>query len=143
VVSDEGSADHVLIDTSAWIPVLRQRRRGVRSPLQARVDDLLANDLAATTGVVRMELLVGTRDAQAYEELRSLLLGLHSLDTLEADWSEAGRLGQQLRLAGVIVQSTDLLIATIAIRSAVTLLHRDEDFELIAKHTDLKTERYP
>src|SRR5437867_2284047 len=65
----EGS---ILIDTSAWIPVLRRQRRDETSPLRARIDGLLADDVAATTGVVRTELLVGTRDDQAYAELNSL-----------------------------------------------------------------------
>ena len=89
-----------------------------------------------------MELLVGTADAEGYEDLRSLLLGLHQLATLESDWEEAGRLGQSLRLAGVVVQSTDLLIATIAIRTGATLLHRDADFEFMAQHSALRTERH-
>jgi predicted nucleic acid-binding protein len=52
-------------------------------------------------------------------------------------------LRQRRRQAGVVVQSTDLLIATIAIRVGATLLHRDADFERIAQHSALKTEHHP
>jgi predicted nucleic acid-binding protein len=33
---------------------------------------------------------------------------------------------------------TDCLIAAVAIRNGVSVLHRDRDFEVIARHTDLK-----
>ncbi len=112
------------------------------SPLQARVDELLAADQVATTGIVRTELLVGTPDGEPFERLRSLLDGLQNLEITEADWDDAGRLGQRLRLAGETVQTTDLIIAAVAFRHQATVLHRDDDFERIARHAALKTESH-
>ena len=34
---------------------------------------------------------------------------------------------------------TDCLIAAVAIREGAALLHRDEDFEVIARHSSLAT----
>jgi hypothetical protein len=141
---DAGSpkAPLYLIDTSVWIPVLRRRGRGPLTPLQERVDELISADAVAVTGIVRTELLIGTSDGAAYERLRGLLLGLRYLDTEEGDWDAAGRLGQQLRLAGVSAQTTDLVIAAVAIRAGAIVLHRDGDFERIAQHAALKTESH-
>ena len=137
-----GARATFLVDTSVWIPVLRRRRRGQLTPLQERVDELLAADAVATTGVVRTELLVGAADDKAYEQLRSLLLGVRNVEVEGDDWDAAGRLGQRLRLAGVSAQTTDLVIAAVAVRAGATVLHRDGDFELIAKHSGLKTESH-
>ena len=131
-----------LVDTSVWIPVLRRRRRGQPTPLQQRVDELIAADALATTGIVRTELLVGATDDAAYEQLQSLLLGVRNLEVEDADWDAAGRLGQQLRLAGVTAQTTDIVIATVAMRAGATVLHRDADFDRIAQHASLKTESH-
>jgi hypothetical protein len=36
----------------------------------------------------------------------------------------------------------DCLIAAVAIRERATVLHNDGDFEVLARHTALRTERY-
>lgn len=110
------------------------------TPVQERVDGLLAADAVATTGVVRAELLVGAADDDAFERLQSLLLGVRNIEVEAKDWNTAGRLGQKLRLAGVTTQTTDLVIAAVALRAGATVLHRDSDFELIARFVPLKTE---
>lgn len=134
--------DLVLIDSSVWIPLLRRGNRSETLVLREVVDALLAADAVAITGVIRLELLVGTRGSVSFEELRSPLLGLHSLPTLESDWDDAGQLGQRLRLAGLVAQNADLLTTTSPLRTGVTLLHRDDDFERIAQHSSLRTERH-
>ncbi|TAK21233.1 MAG: hypothetical protein EPO26_14965 [Chloroflexota bacterium] len=68
--------------------------------------------------------------------------GLIQLPTDEAMWIHAIRLGIDLRRQGVAVQGTDLMIATAAIRADATLVHRDSDFDRIAKHCDLRVESY-
>ena len=47
----------ILIDTSAWIEFLRD----TGSPVCARVDELLADEIAVCDAV-RMEVLAGARD---------------------------------------------------------------------------------
>jgi predicted nucleic acid-binding protein len=135
-----GGGGLYLVDSSVWIPVLR------RSPAQAglsqRVASLVASNAVATTGIIRLELLRGTRNVQDFERLRAMLNGLHQLPTTEDLWEAAGQLGVQMQLAGLSTQTTDLLIATVALRARVVLLHRDRDFDLIAQHTALQVESY-
>jgi predicted nucleic acid-binding protein len=129
-----------LLDSSAWIPLLRRPRQ--ETSLKRRVDELLAANAVATTGVVRLELLRGASDWQHLEVLRARLTGLHQLPTDELTFDEAGRLGLQLRLLGLSLQGTDLIIAAVALRAGATILHRDRDFDAIARHSPLLVESY-
>jgi predicted nucleic acid-binding protein len=132
-----------LVDSSVWIPVLRRAPAdALAQRLKQRVRALVASNEAATTGIVRLELLRGTRSESEYRELEHTLGGLHQILTHDAVWDEAGRLGARLRAVGLVVQTTDLLLAAVALRAKVVLVHRDGDFDAIAKHAPLLVESY-
>jgi predicted nucleic acid-binding protein len=103
---------------------------------------LLAANIVATTGMIRLELLRGARSQQHFNQLEPVLSGLHQLPTAETTWEEAARLGLQLRVAGLVVQAPDLVVASVALRNRCVLLHRHRDFDLIAQHTPLQVESY-
>lgn len=132
--------DLYLVDTSVWLEVLPLGKSGTE--LCQHVDALLAADLVATTGMVRLELLGGARTEAEYQRLRDLLLALHPLPVAEDGWEEAGHLGLQLRRRGMTIPFTDLLIASIAMRAEAVLVHRDRHFDLIASHHALKVESH-
>ena len=127
----------VLADTSAWVEYLR----GTGSPPHLRLRRLIADEAAVvTTEVVVMELLAG---ASSDEELTRLsrLLGRFELLPVEglADHEAAAELYRRRRRAGDTVRKlTDCLIAVVAIRADAALLHRDQDFEVIARHAPLR-----
>jgi predicted nucleic acid-binding protein len=57
------------------------------------------------------------------------------------DYEDAAALYRSCRSQGVTVRRlTDCLIAAVAIRSAMPVLHADRDFDLIATCTPLKIE---
>lgn len=59
------------------------------------------------------------------------------------DYEEAADLYRGCRSRGATVNKLiDCLIAAIAIREGATVLHNDRDFEVLAKHTRLRLERY-
>lgn len=126
-----------LIDSSAWVEFLR----ATGSPTHERVRDLLAADgPIATTDVVLMEILAGARDVEERDRLRRLLLRA-TYQPVEAprDFELAADLYRQCRSAGETVRKlTDCLIAAVAIRLEVPLLHRDGDFDVLARHTALQ-----
>lgn len=131
-----------LIETSAWIPVLR-KRHPAGPGLRARITYLQGLGLAATTNIVVFELLRGARDVSNYQELATGLGTLPLLPIPAERWQEAARLGFELRVHhGLSFPSADLLIAAVAIAHDATLIHRDSDFDLIAKHTALRVESY-
>jgi predicted nucleic acid-binding protein len=129
-----------LVDTSTWVEVLRPGRGSLE--LRARIDVLLKADAVATTGMVRMELLGGTLAESEYTRLDKHLSALHLLPTQEERWTEAARLGFQLRRQGVTIPFTDLLIAVTAVHADATLIHCDRHFDLIGARSPLKLESY-
>jgi predicted nucleic acid-binding protein len=129
-----------LLDTSAWIPLLRRSPREVR--LANRAGLLIQSDQVAATGPVRLEVLRGARDEAHLAQLRDLLASLQQLPTTEETWDDAAVLGVRLRRAGLVTQFSDLLIAAVAIRAGATVLHRDRDFDLMAQHAPLRVESY-
>ena len=124
----------ILIDTSAWIEFLRD----TQSPVCERVDTLLASRIA-TCDAVRMEVLAGARDQEHLEQLRRLLARATLLPTESIDFDTAAAVYRSCRSQGKTVRKLiDCLIAAVAIRANVPVLHMDQDFTAIAAATDLR-----
>jgi hypothetical protein len=126
----------ILVDTSAWIEFLRD----TGSPICQRVDDLLAAEVA-TCDAIRMEVLAGARDEQHLQQLRRLLARASNLPTESVDYEVAAALYRTCRQQGHTARKLiDCLIAAVAIRADVPILHRDTDFNILAKHTALQVD---
>ena len=124
----------ILIDTSAWIEFLRD----TQSLVCERVDTLLASRIA-TCDAVRMEVLAGARDQEHLEQLRRLLARATLLPTESIDFDTAAAVYRSCRSQGKTVRKLiDCLIAAVAIRANVPVLHMDQDFTAIAAATDLR-----
>lgn len=129
----------ILADSSAWIEYLR--RTG--SPVHRRMRELGSTDgQLRTTEVVVMEVLAGaTTDAEHNSLARLLapfpLLAVQGL----GDWEAAADLYRTCRRGGETVRKmTDCLIAAVAIREGAAVLHRDADFDVLARHTQLRVD---
>jgi predicted nucleic acid-binding protein len=124
----------ILIDTSAWVEFLRD----TRSPVCERVDKLLDSRIA-TCDVVRMEVLAGARDQEHLVQLRRLLARATLLPTESIDYDTAAAVYRSCRSQGKTIRKLiDCLIAAVAMRANVTLLHLDQDFTAIAAVMDLR-----
>ena len=125
----------ILADTSAWVEFLR----GTGSQVNVRLRTGLERDELATTDVVLMEVLAGARDERHRESLRALL---RRADFVPAegphDYEDAAEIYRICRHRGVTVRAlTDCLIAVVALRAGLPVLHSDSDFTTIAHHTNL------
>jgi predicted nucleic acid-binding protein len=126
----------ILIDSSAWIEFLRD----TGSTVCLRVDELLGMEISVCEPVW-MEILAGARDDRHLADLRRLLARATLLATESVDFEEAAALYRVCRRQGETPRKMiDCLIAAIAIRSNVPVLHSDADFEVIARHTALRTD---
>lgn len=127
----------ILADTSAWVEFLR----ATGSSAHLRLRELIAGEgELATSEIVMMELLAGAADAGELARLRRLL-GRFRLLPVEglADYEAAADLYRRCRVGGETVRKlTDCLIAAVALRHGAALLHRDHDFEVLARHTPLR-----
>jgi len=124
----------ILVDTSAWIEFLRD----TGSPACVRVDEVLGSDLAICDPV-RMEVLAGARHESHLRELRGLLARASQVPTYPIDYEDAAALYRTCRRGGGTVRKLiDCLIAAVAIRADLAVLHADTDFDVLARHTPLR-----
>ena len=126
----------VLVDSSVWIAFLRD----TGGPEVDLLEQLIDERRAATTDVVLLEVLVGTTDEERAARLRRFLAGAELLrQESPADAEQAAALYRACRRAGETPRSlNDCLIAAVALRHDVPVLHRDRDFTVLAQHTDLR-----
>ncbi len=119
---------NTLIDTSAWISVLRPM--GDKT-LQSEIERLLKEERAAITAPVWLELYQGIkskREQAQLNNLRSLCIWLE----FSADcWELTATHARTCRRKGANVPTSDLLIYCCAEIHKTKLLHRDKHFELI------------
>ena len=128
----------ILIDTSAWVEFLRD----TGSTTCNRVEALLASEIA-TCDMVRMEVLAGARDEHHLRNLRGLLARAVSIPTTSANYELGAALYRRCRQRGETVRKlVDCLIASVAIRAGAPLLHRDADFDVLERHTELRVDRH-
>jgi len=129
----------VLVDTSVWIFALKKNPLLV---LKEKIDLLLQERLILTFGMIKLELLGGTKSRKEFNRLKNRLDALYEIPTRQSLWDKASELAFILRRKGITVPYTDILIASAALYSKVTLLHSDVHFDVIAKHTKLKVESF-
>ncbi len=126
----------VLVDSSVWIAYLRDSG----GPELELLEQLIGEQTAATTDVVLLEVLAGTTDEERAARLRRFLAGAELLrQQSPVDAEHAAALYRACRRADETPRSlNDCLVAAVALRHGVPVLHRDHDFTVLAAHTDLR-----
>lgn len=124
----------ILVDTSVWIELFR---RSGDFDLEAVVD----TDEIVTCLPVIQEVLQGFDDQRAYLLAREAMFAFPVVESpLSAEVFElAVDLYRSARRGGLTIRSgTDCLIAACALRSSLAVLHRDRDFDALARVTPLE-----
>jgi predicted nucleic acid-binding protein len=125
-----------LADTSALARLHYGEVAGVLGPL-------IEAGLVATCGVIEFELGWATRAPAELDQVRADRdAGYEWLPTHDEDWHRALEVQAALWRSGRIraVGFPDLLIASVAEREGVTIVHYDGDFDLIAQITGQPTQ---
>jgi hypothetical protein len=128
-----------LVDTSAWILALR---KDFLPDVKDRVAYLLKENAIITSGMIKLELLGGTKEEKEFQRLKIRLDALEMVETNTSLWERAYDLAFSLRRKGITVPYTDILIAASALIMAATVVHADSHFDLIAHHCDIKVESF-
>jgi predicted nucleic acid-binding protein len=118
-----------LADTSALALLHRPAIAAVLGPL-------IEAGLVATCGVIEFELGWATRNGAEFDLVRAdRAQGYEWLAIHDEDWHRALDVQAELWRSGRVraVGFPDLLIAAVAEREQVTLLHYDGDYDLIAE----------
>ncbi len=98
---------------------------------------LLERGLVASCSIIDLEILYSCRSPTEYGAVALERAALERLDIGQADWDRALRVQAHLARSARHRAATipDLLIAAVAERHQVTVLHYDRDFDQIAEVT--------
>ena len=128
-----------LVDTSAWIEFLRPN--GSRK-IREYVTSLILNDQAVTIGIVKAEVLQGTRSQKEFDDLERRFGAIRYYPFEEALWEEVFRTAFQMRRKGFNTPVTDVIIGVLALSKGATVVHADKHFDELAGVTGLKVTSY-
>jgi len=129
----------LLIDTSAWIGVFRDRSGQVRQQLET----LIVNRQVLLTRFTQLELLQGSLNEQEWTLLSTYLETQDYVELTSQSWQAAARIYYDLRRQGLTVRSPiDCCIAQAALENDLLLVHNDRDFETIAQVRSLQHLRF-
>lgn len=112
------------------------------SKVAARLTPLMVAGDVAVCGVTELEVLFSAKNVGDFTATRAELAGMPRLEIAEVDFERAADVLELLcqsghhRSAGI----PDLVIAAVAERSKVSVLHYDKDFDLIARETGQRAE---
>ena len=124
-----------LADSSAWIEILRN----TGSPVCLRLHELLRAENVVICDAVRMEVLAGARDDSQLVAISRALDQATVISMQATDYDAAAELYRRCRRQGETIRKLmDCLIAAVAIRAGIPVLHNDKDFDVLARHTDLQ-----
>jgi predicted nucleic acid-binding protein len=125
----------VLADTSALIEYFR----ATGNPAHLAFRGLVSSGEAALTDPVLMEILAGASSREV-APMRQRVFDLNFLPVAPVfDFESAADIYRACRAGGETVRGLiDCLIAAVAIREGIELLHNDADFDVIARHTSLR-----
>lgn len=129
----------MIVDTSVWIDFLRPGSNPAGDRLQEIVT---AGERIVVPETVLMELLSGPT-VEVVAARRQRMLEAFDVEPLIplADSVRAASLQRSCRRGGDTVRNLgDCLIAATALRLDLPVVHRDRDFEVLARHSDLRTE---
>lgn len=128
----------VLIDSSLWVLAFR---KNCPENIKKIVGDLLDKDLAATCGIILLEILQGSKNKKEYVEILEEMNALHYLETNKEAWNTGAQLAYDLRRKGITIPTIDLCIASLSIYYDLTIFHADHHFEVIAENSSLKSKQ--
>lgn len=126
-----------LVDTSAWIFSLKSEGP---QEIRDRIGQIISDEELFTTGIIKLELLSGTKTQKEFDRLKKYLDALDIVETDGRLWESACKLAFKLRRQGITVPHTDILIATCGLAAKATIVHADAHFEMISSKSNLKTE---
>ncbi len=125
----------VIVDTSAWIESFRPQGE---DKLKEVVKRLISEGEILLPGIIKTEILRGTKSKEEFQTLDELLSSLIYLSVEDEFWGRLAKFSFDLLREGITVPLVDAYIALLAIEQNTSLLHRDQHFDLIAQKTGLE-----
>lgn len=122
----------ILVDTSVWIDFFGQVTSRQCSILESLIRN---NDPVCINGIIEMEIKQGIRGDEQWAIVDRYLKPFQEYpNILKRDLELASEIFRKCRRRGVTVRrSLDCVIAANALSEGIAILHKDRDFDHIAK----------
>lgn len=124
----------ILIDTCIWIDFFNDKNQKNNNELE----QLLSDNRAVYCGVILSEILWGTASHREAEMISNYFKSMDYLELAEKDYFEIGLYASRLRLKGLNLPLSDIVISYSALKYQVKIFTKDKHFSLIQKHFPLK-----
>jgi predicted nucleic acid-binding protein len=130
--------DPLIFDTSVWVDFLRNKSNHSSDLLTKYIEQ---DDPVILVPTILQEVLQGIRKDVQYNRIKDIFSYFTVLQAGAVQTAiGAAELYRSLRKKGVTIRkSNDCLIAFYAIEFSLPLVHADSDFDLISRHSKLKT----
>lgn len=132
---------NVLVDTSIWSLLLRRRDASRLTSRQKQAVDelkeLIEEDRAFISGIIRQELLTGVRSRKEFNRLRERLGFFDDLPVNSATHELAAEIANRCLGKGVLAGTPYLLICATARQEGMAIFSLDKYFARIADHVDM------
>jgi len=126
----------VLIDTTVWIDFFSGRSY---QHVKALEDLIVKRQDICLCGIILTEVLQGIRQDSEFNRTRDLFANLIFLPMQYQTFLRSAEIYRTLRQKGITVRKPmDCMIASVAIKNDMPLLHNDKDFVPIEKYFGLK-----
>ena len=125
----------ILVDSTVWIDFFRGRVSAQADYLTKALEE---EEDICICGPVLTEVLQGIIDETQFQKAKEFFGRLIFLPLTERSFVLSAEIYRQARLNGRVVRKTiDCIIASCAIAHNIPLLHNDEDFNVLQKHSKL------
>ncbi|MDQ8200894.1 PIN domain nuclease [Pelagicoccus enzymogenes] len=128
-----------IVDTSVWIDFLEGGDHWAKERLKEKLKD---RESILYTEMILLEIIQGIRERKGREQIERMFGSLISAPQKRSTTMLAAEIYQELQRKGFRIRSIiDCLIAATAIETGASVLHKDRDFEYIANHYPVITEK--
>jgi len=128
-----------IVDTSVWIDFLEGGNHWTKKRLKEKLND---RESILYTEMILLEIIQGIRERKGREQIERMFGSLVSAPQKRSTTLLAAEIYQELQKKGFRIRSIiDCLIAATAIETGASILHKDRDFEYIADHYPVITEK--
>ncbi|MBW1783705.1 MAG: PIN domain-containing protein [Deltaproteobacteria bacterium] len=117
----------IIVDTCVWIEFFRNQE----SKLTQHLKGLLRERNVIMVGMVMAEILQGVKDPKEAALVKQNLEKLPYLEMTREVWEAAGEISASLRLTGITMPLSDLIIAGIALSGDHEIFSIDPHFEKV------------
>ena len=126
----------ILVDTTVWIDFFS----GKPCTHVTALEQLLQTcEDICICGIILAEVLQGIRSDSDHTKTKNYFESLVFLPMTRATFLRSSQIYRTLRKKGITIRTPlDCMIASVAIEHRLPLLHKDRDFDKIAKHTSLE-----